>query len=118
MNSTSKRFCGRLDGIRHEAYYARMAVAWAVSVCYVKFPQRTHAWLGSLLAGRLDLQQIAAENHRVLPRERRREAGNPGDETPPVKSVRGSRAKRRKYPPSPQKKSRGGAFLQNNATFV
>lgn len=27
--------------------YARMAVAWAVSVCYVKFPQRTHEWLGS-----------------------------------------------------------------------
>ena len=36
-----------LDGVRHEAYYARMAVAWAVSVCYVKFPQRTHEWLGS-----------------------------------------------------------------------
>ena len=27
--------------------HARMAVAWAVSVCYVKFPQRTHEWLGS-----------------------------------------------------------------------
>ena len=40
-------FLRQLDGIRHEAYYARMAVAWAVSVCYVKFPQRTHAWLGS-----------------------------------------------------------------------
>ena len=110
-------FLRQLDGIRHEAYYARMAVAWAVSVCYIKFPQRTRL-AGKLLAGRLDLQQIAAENHRVLPRERRREAGNPGDETPPVKSVRGSRTKRRKYPPSPQKKSRGGAFLQNNATFV
>lgn len=36
-----------LDGVRHEAYYARMAVAWAVSVCYIKFPQRTHEWLGS-----------------------------------------------------------------------
>ena len=40
-------FLRQLDGIRHEAYYARMAVAWAVSVCHVKFPQRTHAWLGS-----------------------------------------------------------------------
>ncbi|WP_419511176.1 DNA alkylation repair protein [Alistipes sp.] len=36
-----------LDGIRHEAYYARMGVAWAVSVCYIKFPERTHAWLES-----------------------------------------------------------------------
>lgn len=25
-----------LDGIRHEGYYAKMAVAWAVSVCFVK----------------------------------------------------------------------------------
>ena len=40
-------FLRLLDGVRHEAYYARMAVAWAVSVCYIKFPQRTHEWLGS-----------------------------------------------------------------------
>lgn len=32
--------------IRHDAYYARMAVAWAVSVCFVKFPERTMQWLG------------------------------------------------------------------------
>lgn len=38
-------FLERLGGIRHEGYYARMGVAWAVSVCYVKFPERTHAWL-------------------------------------------------------------------------
>lgn len=24
-----------------------MGVAWAVSVCYIKFPERTHAWLES-----------------------------------------------------------------------
>lgn len=34
-----------LDSIRHEAYYVSMAVAWAVSVCYAKFPERTHTWL-------------------------------------------------------------------------
>lgn len=34
-----------LGDIRHEAYYVRMGVAWAVSVCYVKFPERTRAWL-------------------------------------------------------------------------
>jgi 3-methyladenine DNA glycosylase AlkD len=27
-----------LAPIRHEGYYVKMAVAWAVSVCYVKFP--------------------------------------------------------------------------------
>ena len=33
------------DGIRHEGYYVRMAVAWALSVCFVKFPERTLAYL-------------------------------------------------------------------------
>lgn len=33
------------DGIRHEGYYVKMAVAWAVSACYVKFPQKTQAYL-------------------------------------------------------------------------
>lgn len=35
------------DTIRHEGYYARMAVAWAVSVAFVHFPERTLEWLGS-----------------------------------------------------------------------
>lgn len=32
---------GLLEGMRQEAYYVRMAAAWAVSVCYVKFPGPT-----------------------------------------------------------------------------
>jgi 3-methyladenine DNA glycosylase AlkD len=34
-----------LGSVRHEAYYVRMGVAWAVSVCFVKFPGRTREWL-------------------------------------------------------------------------
>ena len=33
------------EAFRHEGYYARMGVAWAVSVCFVKFPERMRAWL-------------------------------------------------------------------------
>ncbi len=33
------------DGIRSEAYYVRMAVAWAVSVYFVKLPERTMEYL-------------------------------------------------------------------------
>lgn len=33
------------DRIRHEGYYVKMAVAWAVSVCYVKFPEKTMHYL-------------------------------------------------------------------------
>ena len=28
-------------------YYAKMAAAWAVSVCYVKYPEKTEEWLAS-----------------------------------------------------------------------
>lgn len=34
-----------IDGVRHTGYYAQMAVAWAVSVCYIKFPQITMKYL-------------------------------------------------------------------------
>lgn len=34
-----------LDGIRHEGYYVKMGVAWAVSVCFVKYPEKTMAYL-------------------------------------------------------------------------
>lgn len=35
----------RLATVRHEGYYARMGVAWAVSVCFVHAPQRVTEWL-------------------------------------------------------------------------
>ena len=42
--------------ISHEGYYVKMAVAWAVSVCYVKFPGQTRGLLekGSRQAGGLE----------------------------------------------------------------
>lgn len=30
-----------LEAMPQEAYYARMATAWAISVCFIKFPERT-----------------------------------------------------------------------------
>ena len=36
-----------LSGIRHDAYYVNMAVAWALSVCFVKFRDKTLAVLES-----------------------------------------------------------------------
>ena len=34
-----------LNNIKHEGYYVKMAVAWAVSICYIKFPKRTMKFL-------------------------------------------------------------------------
>lgn len=37
----------RLDSINHDGYYVKMAVAWAVSICYVKLPEPTMSYLNS-----------------------------------------------------------------------
>ncbi len=34
-----------LNNIRHEGYYVKMAVAWAVSICYIKYPKITMEFL-------------------------------------------------------------------------
>ncbi|MDO5846086.1 MAG: DNA alkylation repair protein [Methanocorpusculum sp.] len=39
------RVLERLARPSSEGYYCKMAVAWAVSVCYVKFPEKTEAFL-------------------------------------------------------------------------
>ncbi|MDF2668649.1 MAG: alkylation repair protein [Paenibacillus sp.] len=36
-----------LDNAKHEGYYVKMAVAWAVSICFVKFPELTMKYLRS-----------------------------------------------------------------------
>lgn len=33
------------NNIHHDGYYVKMAVAWALSVCYVKFPEKTMSFL-------------------------------------------------------------------------
>lgn len=33
------------ETFRHEGYYARMAIAWMLSICFVKFPQETMEYL-------------------------------------------------------------------------
>jgi 3-methyladenine DNA glycosylase AlkD len=35
------------DNVRQEGYYAKMAVAWAVSECFIKYPKRTTPYLQS-----------------------------------------------------------------------
>lgn len=34
-----------LDNIKHDGYYVKMAVAWAISMCFVKFEEKTMAYL-------------------------------------------------------------------------
>jgi len=34
-----------VDGVKHEGYYVKMAVAWTISICFVKYPNETMAYL-------------------------------------------------------------------------
>lgn len=34
-----------LDDINHDGYYVKMAIAWAISYCYIKFPDETMVYL-------------------------------------------------------------------------
>ncbi|MDF2500253.1 MAG: putative alkylation repair enzyme [Anaerosporomusa subterranea] len=34
-----------LDGAKHEGYYVKMAVAWAISICFINYPKKTMAYL-------------------------------------------------------------------------
>ncbi|WP_446899217.1 DNA alkylation repair protein [Clostridium sp. LBM24168] len=34
-----------LDKIKNDGYYVKMAVAWAMSICYIKFPENTMLYL-------------------------------------------------------------------------
>ncbi|WP_300726205.1 DNA alkylation repair protein [uncultured Bacteroides sp.] len=63
-----EKLLAEYDAIRHDGYYVKMGVAWALSVCFVKFPERTMEFLKS---NRLDdetynktLQKIV-ESYRV-----------------------------------------------------
>lgn len=40
-----KEMLSILDHIKHEGYYVKMAVAWAVSICYIKLPKPTLIYL-------------------------------------------------------------------------
>ncbi len=33
------------DSIKHDDYYVKMGVAWAISICFVKFPEKTMTYL-------------------------------------------------------------------------
>ena len=34
-----------LDNIKHDGYYVKMAIAWAISMCFVKFEEKTMAYI-------------------------------------------------------------------------
>lgn len=62
------RVLERLDSIKHEGYYVKMAVAWALSICFVLLPEPTMNYLKSNSLDKMTynkaLQKIT-ESYRV-----------------------------------------------------
>ena len=64
-----------LASMRHPGFYAKAGAAWAFSVCYVKFPEKTAPFLAP---GQLDAETLALairkirESHRVSPEDKAR----------------------------------------------
>lgn len=71
-----------MDRIRHEGYYVKMAVAWSLSVCYVKFPEKTMNYLkknhlddftyNKTLQKIVESYRVSAEDKEVIRRMRRK----------------------------------------------
>lgn len=63
------------NGVRVPHYYVQMGVAWALSVCYVKFPARTYAFLSrqslDSFTHNKTLQKVC-ESYRVTSQEKDR----------------------------------------------
>lgn len=60
------RLFTRYSQVNHDGYYAKMAVAWAVSLCFVRFPERTMEFLKTCRLGdwtyNKSLQKIIESN--------------------------------------------------------
>ena len=71
-----------MDRISHEGYYVKMAVAWSLSVCYVKFPEKTMDYLkknhlddftyNKALQKIIESYRVSAEDKEVIRSMRRK----------------------------------------------
>ncbi len=65
----------QLEGVTHEGYYVKMAVAWAISVCYIRDAAGTWDWLQRTELDeqtvRMAIQKIL-DSRRVQGRDRQR----------------------------------------------
>ena len=57
------------DNIKHEGYYVKMAIAWAISICLIKFYNDTVQYLNKANLDNWTYNkaiQKAIESHRIL----------------------------------------------------
>lgn len=62
-----------VDNIKHEGYYVKMAVAWAISIAYIKYPELTYEYLQKNKLDEFTLKksiQKIRESYRVSKQEK------------------------------------------------
>jgi 3-methyladenine DNA glycosylase AlkD len=67
-----------MDSVKDDRYYVNMAVAWTVSMCYVKFPERTEDFLRKCSLDDFTYNksiQKTCESFRVSPEDKARLKG-------------------------------------------
>ena len=57
------RLLDALESVYHHGYYVKMAVAWALSVCFVKFPDQT---MNRMYNGQFDLDTLQKACQKII----------------------------------------------------
>ncbi len=63
-----------IQTVNHEGYYAKMGAAWALSICYIKFPDKTYPYIESLQNQEIKIKSVRkiCESLRISKEEKAR----------------------------------------------
>ena len=61
-----------IQTVNHEGYYAKMGAAWAISICYIKFPDKTYPYIESLQNQEIKIKSVRkiCESLRITKEEK------------------------------------------------
>ena len=63
-----------IQTVKHEGYYAKMGAAWAMSICYIKFPDKTYPYIKDLKNQEVKIKSVRkiCESLRISKEEKAR----------------------------------------------
>ena len=63
-----------IQTVKHEGYYAKMGAAWALSICYIKFPDKTYPYIKNLKNQEVKIKSVRkiCESLRISKEEKAR----------------------------------------------
>ena len=63
-----------IQTVKNEGYYAKMGAAWALSICYIKFPDKTYPYIKDLKNQEVKIKSVRkiCESLRISKEEKAR----------------------------------------------